>query len=82
MYFRRIEKEYKEFYATNSSGNFAALARKMDDADDHSWSIFSGEKDESPDATGLTLEEAIDFIILNFSLVADQKQGKQGRKKD
>ncbi len=77
MYFRRIEKEYKEFYATNSSGNFAALARKMNEENDGSWSVFSGEVDSKPDASDLTLEQAIDFIILNFSLVADQKQGKK-----
>jgi hypothetical protein len=77
MYIRRIEGVYKEFYATNSSGNFAALARKMNDDDDNSWSVFSGEKDVNPDLSGVNLEQAIDFIILNFSLSGDTKQGKK-----
>jgi hypothetical protein len=77
MYFRRIERMHKEYYTTNSSGNFAALAKKMDDEDDRSWSVFAGEKDENPSLTKATLEEAMDFIILNFSLSADPKQEKK-----
>jgi hypothetical protein len=77
MYLRRIESLHKEFYATNSSGNFSALARKMKDDDDGSWSVFSGEKDVTPEVEGKTLEQAVDFIILNFSLSGDPKQGKK-----
>jgi hypothetical protein len=81
MYFRRIEGLHKEYYTTNSSGNFAALARKLDDEDDKSWVVFAGEKDENPSLTNVTLEEAMDFIILNFSLSADPKQEKKEKKK-
>jgi hypothetical protein len=77
MYIRRIESTHKEFYVTNSSGNFVALARKMDDDDDNSWSVFSGEKDGDPNLTLASLEGAIDFIILNFSLSGDTKQVKK-----
>ena len=81
MYFRRIEGTHKEYYTTNSSGNFAAMAKKMDDDDSKSWSVFAGEKDENPNLTNATLEEAMDFIVLNFSLSADPKQEKKEKKK-
>lgn len=80
MYFRRIVSEHIEYYATNSSGNFAALARKMDESNDKSWSVFSGEKDSDPSLSDSTLEEAFDHILLNFSQSADQKQAKKTKK--
>lgn len=82
MYFRKIEGESLEFYATNSSGNFAALTRKTGSSA-NSWAVFTGPEDGEPEASNLNLEEAIDFIILNYSLVAEQKQrgGKRAKKR-
>ena len=81
MYFKRIEGKHTEYYATNSSGNFAALARKMDEDDSKSWAVFSGEVDGQPHATGLLLEDAMDHILIHFSQAADQKQVKKAKKK-
>ncbi len=63
MYFRKDESEDKSTYAcTNSTGTFVAAIVKQDEAHNNTWAVYSGDPEEEM-ATGMTLEEAFDYVL-------------------
>lgn len=67
MYFRLIITEQTELYATNSSGAAVAIARKLDFNNPNSWTVITGPtENEIVHITGKTMEEAVDWIVVNL----------------
>jgi len=62
MYFRRIKEALLlTYFATNSTGNFVAALKKLDERNEASWQVATGT-DRSPviREEGLTMEQAFE----------------------
>lgn len=60
MYFRRIKESLSQtYFATNSTGNFIAAIKKLNEKDDNSWQVATGpERNQVVRGQGLSMEAA------------------------
>lgn len=63
MYFRRIKESLSPtYFATNSTGNFVAAIKKLNEKDEKSWQVATGpDRNQVVRGQGLTMEAAFEL---------------------